>query len=139
MARITFNNFKLRNKLLLIYFFCVFIPIIATDAVILLTVNKSYENEKRKELSYVIERVEYNLSEIVEGCILFTNNLYNDQLLNDFLNTKYEDNIDYYSAYIHLLRNNNLSYNYNNGVLQKIEVFANNDSIFCLLHIKLSD
>lgn len=76
-----------------------------------------------------MERVEYNLTETVDGCILFTNNLYNDRFLDDFLNREYEDNISYYSAYIHLLRNNNLSYNYNNGVVLKIEVFADNDSI----------
>lgn len=129
MVKFTFNNFKIRNKLLLIYFFCVFIPIIFTDVVILLTVNQSYGDKKSKELSYVMERVEYNLKETVDGCILFTNNLYNDKLLDDFLTREYEDNISYYSAYIHLLRNNNLSYNYNNGVLQKIEMFADNDSI----------
>lgn len=129
MVKFTFNNFKIRNKLLLIYFFCVFIPIIFTDVVILLTVNQSYGDKKNKELSYVMERVEYNLKETVDGCILFTNNLYNDKLLDDFLTREYEDNISYYSAYIQLLRNNNLSYNYNNGVLQKIEMFADNDSI----------
>ena len=129
MVKFTFNNFKIRNKLLLIYFFCVFIPIIFTDVVILLTVNQSYGDKKNKELSYVMERVEYNLKETVDGCILFTNNLYNDKLLDDFLTREYEDNISYYSAYIQLLRNNNLSYNYNNGILQKIEMFADNDSI----------
>lgn len=129
MIKFTFNNFKIRNKLLIIYFSCVFIPIIVTDVVILLTVNQSYEDRKKNELSYVMERVEYNLTETVDGCILFTNNLYNDRFLDDFLNREYEDNISYYSAYIHLLRNNNLSYNYNNGVVLKIEVFADNDSI----------
>ena len=57
----------------MIYAFCVLIPIIVTDAIILLTVNQSAKERQRKELQYAMERIEYNLSEIVNGCILFTN------------------------------------------------------------------
>jgi len=113
----------------LIYAFCVLIPIIVTDAIILLTVNQSAKERQRKELQYAMERIEYNLSEIVNGCILFTNNLYNDRQLDAFLNKKYESRVSYYSEYIHLLRNNSLSYNYNNGILNKIEVFTDNNTI----------
>jgi two-component system sensor histidine kinase YesM len=127
--KFTFNNLKIRNKLLLIYVFCVLIPIIGTDAIILLTVNQSAKEKQRKELQYALERIEYNLSEIVNGCILFTNNLYNDRLLDAFLNKEYENHVSYYAEYIHLLRNNSLSYNYNNGVLYKIEVFTDNNTV----------
>lgn len=129
MKNFTFNNLKIRSKLLLIYAFCVFIPIIVTDAIILDTVNQSAKEKQTKELQHVMERVEYNLRETVRGCILFTSNLYNDRLLDEFLNTKYPDYVTYYEAYMQLLKKNSLSYNYNNGILYKIQVFADNDTI----------
>jgi len=129
VGRFSFNNLKIRSKLLLIYVFCVFLPIIVTDAIILITVNRSAKEKQYKELQYVMERIEYNLSETVNGCILFTNNLYNDRLLDEFLNKEYRSHISYYDEYISLLRNNNLSYNYNNGILSKIEVFTDNDTV----------
>lgn len=129
MGKFTFNNFKIRSKLLLIYAFCVFFPIIITDAVILMTVNRSSKENQEKELQYVMERIEYNLSETVNGCMLFTNNLYNDRLLDAFLNKEYKSYVSYYEEYIRLLRSNSLSYNYNNGILYKIEVFTDNNTV----------
>lgn len=123
------NNLKIRNKLLLIYFFCVFIPIILTDAIILFTVNYNSRADKHKEIQFLMDRIAYNLNETVEGCILFTNNLYMDRLLDEFLNRNYINNMTYYDEYIKLLKINSLSYNYNNGILFKIQVFADNDTI----------
>lgn len=129
MKRITFNNLKIRNKLLLIYLSCVILPIIITDVMILYLVNHSNQERQLKDLAHAVERVEYNLRETVKGCISFTNNLYNDRLLNDFLNRDYPDNITYYDEYMAILKNNSLSYNYNSGILYKIQVIADNDTI----------
>ncbi len=127
--KLTFNNFKIRNKLLLIYAFCVFIPIIVTDAIILHTVNVNSLRDQEKELQYAMERIEYNLTETVNGCILFTNNLYMDPSVNQFLNKKYINYMTYYDDFIKLTRNNNFSYNYNNGIVNKIQIFADNDTM----------
>jgi two-component system sensor histidine kinase YesM len=82
-----------------------------------------------RDLQHVIERVEYNLRETVNGCILFTNNLYTDRLLVKFLEKKYKSYTDYYEHYTELLQNNSLSYNYNYGLLSKIEIVADNDTM----------
>lgn len=127
--KFTFNNLKIRNKLLLIYAFCVFLPIILTDAIIMHTVNLSSKRDKEKELQYTMNRVEYNLTETINGCIGFTNNLYTDRTLNDFLNRNYNNNLSYYDEYIKLTRNNSFSYNYNNGILNQILIYADNETI----------
>lgn len=129
MNKFNINNFRIRNKLLLIYIFCVFIPILSTDAIILQTVNNNSKKEKEKELQYAIERVEYNLREKVNGCILFTHNTYSDPSLNDFLNKKYINYMSYYDDYYKILRNNSFSYDYNNGILSKVQIFADNETI----------
>lgn len=122
-------NLRIRIKLLLIYFFCVLIPIILTDATILHTVNHNTKTEKKQEIRFLMDRIAYNLNEIVEGCILFTNNIYLDKQLNEFLNVSYINNSTYYREYMELLEYNNLGYNYNNGKLFKVQVYADNNTI----------
>lgn len=129
MKKFSLNNFKIRTKLLLIYCFCVLIPIIFTDAIILYTVNSNYKENRKKDLTYVMERVKSNLTDTVESCILFTYNLYSDEKLNDFLSKQYQNNLDYYEDYTDILRYNGLSYNYNYGRLYKIITYADNDTL----------
>jgi two-component system sensor histidine kinase YesM len=92
-------------------------------------VNVNSLRDQEKELQYAMERIEYNLTETVNGCILFTNNLYMDPSVNQFLNKKYINYMTYYDDFIKLTRNNNFSYNYNNGIVNKIQIFADNDTM----------
>lgn len=129
MVKMTLNNFKIRTKLLLIYFFCVLMPLIFTDGIILYSIQRNARQDQLTALKDAMKRLEYNLDEIVNGSILFTHNLYTDQLLNDFLNHQYSSSLDYYYNYTMMQRNNSLSYNYNYGILTKIEIFADNDTL----------
>lgn len=124
-----FNNLKIRTKMLLIYAFCVLLPIILTDSIILYNMNKSDRESQLVDLSHAMDRVKYNLRSNVNNCILFTNNMYYDPDLDKFLNKQYTDFITYYSDYMKMLISNKLSYTFNAGLLSKIEVFADNDSI----------
>ena len=123
------NNFKIRSKMLLIYAFCVFLPIIVTDAMILWTVNENSRRDKEQELMYTMNRVEYNLTETINNCIGFTNNFYIDRALDEFLNKNYSSNLSYYDEYIRLSRENRFSYNYNNGILNQVLIYADNETI----------
>ncbi|HKL99215.1 MAG TPA: hypothetical protein VJZ06_04845, partial [Mobilitalea sp.] len=129
MMYFRFNNLKIRTKLLLIYSICVLLPIILTDAIILSNVNQNSKQMKMRDLQYLTERVEYNMSEAVVGSIMFTYNIYSDEILDKFLNKKYESLIDYYDEYYELQRNGNLNKNYNYGLLSKIEIYVDNDTI----------
>ena len=127
--KINLNNLSIRSKLLLLYFICVLIPIIITDAIIMYNVNQNYKESQLRDLRHAMERVEYNLSQNIEACTLFTNNMYTDGLLDKFLNKQYKSYNDYYVEYNKMLDNNSLSYNYNAGLLYKIEILADNDTM----------
>jgi two-component system sensor histidine kinase YesM len=129
MKRIYFNNLSIRSKLLLLYTLGVLLPIILTDAIILYTVNVNYNESQMRDLRHTMERVEYNLGQNIDACTLFTNNMYTDSLLDKFLNKQYSSYNDYYDEYNKMLDNNSLSYNYNAGLLYKIEIFADNDTM----------
>lgn len=124
-----FDHLKIRNKLLLIYLCCVLFPIILTDALFMINVRKNIRESHMRELQNAIARVEYDLEETVNRCYLFTSNLYTDQLLDDFLDHRYKSYNDYYESYMKMLRNNNFSYSYNYGLLNKIQIYTDNDTM----------
>lgn len=128
MKKLNLNNLKIRTKLLLIYTFCVLLPIFLTDAVILVTVSQNAKESQKREINQVVERVGYNLNDVVERCILFSSNLYNDTMLDEYLNKKYNTILEYYQYYRRMLTYNNLSYNNNYGI-QYIQIYADNDTI----------
>lgn len=129
MKKFSFNNLKIRTKLLLIYFFCVLIPIILIDSVIMYTVNRNYRKDFMRDLNNVMERVKSNLSDTVDSCILFTYNLYSDEQLDNFLSKHYENHLDYFKNYMEMLKYRNLSYNYNYGRINRILIYADNDTL----------
>lgn len=122
-------NLKIRNKLLLIYVVCVMSPIILTDAIILHTVNRNSREENKKDIQFLMERIEYNLNGTIEGGIAFTNKLYTDENLSNFLEARYLNNMTYYNEYMKLLKTNVLSYTYYNGGMNKSQIFADNNTI----------
>ncbi|MBH1942232.1 histidine kinase [Mobilitalea sibirica] len=91
--------------------------------------NSSYKKENENHLTNTMERVEYNLNKIIEASIKFTYNLYTDSLLDEFLNKKYDNYLEYYYDYRRMLTNNNFSYNYNYGMLYKIMIYADNNTL----------
>lgn len=93
------------------------------------TVNKNYKENRLRDLTHVMERVKSNLADTVDGCILFTYNLYTDEKLDKFLSKQYINHLDYYENYTEVLRYNNLSYNYNYGRLYKIIIYADNNTM----------
>lgn len=115
--------------MLLIYCFCVLIPIIFTDAIIMYTVNRNYKENRLNDLNYTMERIKSNLADTVDGCIMFTYNLYTDEKLDEFLSKEYINHLDYYEDYTEMLKYNSLSYNYNYGRLYKILIFADNNTL----------
>ena len=129
MKKFNLKNYKVRTKLLLIYCFCVLLPIIFTDAVILHTVNQNYKEDMMKDMTNVMERVKTNLKDTIDGSILFTYNMYSNEMLDNFINKKYENHLEYYQSYYSMLKNKVLSYNYNYGLLNKIFIYADNDTL----------
>lgn len=115
--------------MLLIYCFCVLLPIIFTDAIILYTVNSHYIENRMRDHTYVMERIKSNLIETVDSCILFTYNLYSNEMLDKFLSKQYVNHLDYYENYMDMKKYNSLSYNYNYGRLYKIVTYADNETL----------
>lgn len=129
----SFKNFlnycSIKAKLLIIFIFCVLIPMLITNSLMLYTVSDNQKKEQKINIYHVIDRVSYNLNGVIEECMMLTNHINSDEKLNNIISTDYNAPVEYYEKYFNLLRNTAISDYYNPQHIYKITVYVDNDSI----------
>lgn len=123
------DNVKIHNKLVILFIFCVLFPIVSTDCALLFIVGKKAELERITEMKNVQERLDSTFSYLLDAAENVANQFKKDKVLNDFLNTKYTDNMEYYERYHELMLDNAFSYYYQSESVYKISIFTNNNTV----------
>ncbi|BCZ45336.1 histidine kinase [Clostridium gelidum] len=123
------NNYSIKTKLLIIYAFCVLIPMIVTNSIVYLTIRNNEVKEQKVNMEHAIDRVKYNLGSVLDDCVLVSNHLHSDITLNDFVNERYDNLLSYYDKYNFLLRNNVINYYYNSQHVYQVTIYTDNDTI----------
>ena len=123
------NDFKIRNKLSIIYFFCVLIPVIMTNYVILSSIKENAMKQQSISIQNMMGRIKTNIQVKIGGCLAVTNRLCTDQELNEFLVQDYTSDLDYFNTYRNMLQNNVLRYYYDTQYINQIIIYANNSTI----------
>lgn len=123
------NNCSIRSKMLVIYLLCVLVPMIITNSIFYTTIRNSEIKEQRINMEHTIDRVKYNLDSVFDDCLLVSDHLYKDITLNDFINKRYDNFLDYYENYIFLLQNNVIKYYYRSQHVYQVTIFTDNNTI----------
>jgi len=123
------NNYSIRSKLLIMYLFCVLVPMIITNSIFYITIKNSEEKEQRISMEHAIDRVKYNLDAVFDDCVLVSDHLYKDMTLNDFITKRYDNLLAYYDRYIFLLQNNVIKYYYGPQHVYQVTIFTDNNTI----------
>lgn len=122
------NDFNIKTKLIIIYVFCMILPMVLTDSIILYILYDAGQKEQIYQFENISDVIRYDLEYIFEEAANRMNNIYLDREINDFLNKKYEDAYDFFSASTRLSEKSSLNllsrYNISNVV-----VCADNDTI----------
>ena len=123
------NNLTLNRKLLLLYFFCVLFPLLMTDGVILTMIISRARTEFEVELRNVATNVSADFVSSMKTASDISNNLYVDRSIYSFLETKFEDNADFYSQYYDYFENNGISSLYYLPNLSRFIFVADNNTM----------
>lgn len=123
------NNCTIKKKLLIIYIFCVLIPMIVAYSVIVYTIRSNEKNKQKINIDHVIERVNYNLNSVINECMLLSNYIIDDKILNEIISTKYNSPLEYYEKYSVLLDESTLKDYYNPQHIYKINIYVENNTI----------
>lgn len=122
------NDCNIRVKLILIYVFCVILPLVLTDSVIFYTLYEAGKKEQIHEFENVTNSIRYDLVYTMEEIVNQMNELYMDRVVYDFLDKHYEDPYDFFSARVGMEGRSSINrlggYNISNAV-----VYADNDTI----------
>lgn len=94
-----FNNLSLRNKLLIIYIFTVFIPITLTHIVFYHVTTNNVRNQKMNDLSLTVKEIANDFQTAIEDAVGISSMIYTDYELYNLLETKYTSTIDFIHAY----------------------------------------
>ena len=93
------NNLRIRKKLYLLYVFCVLVPLIITDSVIIAIVVGADRSSLRHELENIASSVQYNLDTSIESAVNAAKSLYINPYVYEFLDRTYDSDLDYFTQY----------------------------------------
>lgn len=99
------NDLSLRKKLRYLYYFCILVPIILTDAVILFSLFRAEQAEQFRDMADVASAVQYSITSFVESPTVVARSIYLDSSIQEFLSTQFQGPEDYFEQYQAVMRN----------------------------------
>lgn len=98
------NDIPITYKFLIIYICCILIPIIAINLFFYGQNSKQIRLREESNFHMTMERVSKEIKAIIDESIIVSHSIEGDRLLAEALDRTYVDDIDYYDAYVALLR-----------------------------------
>ncbi|MBU9720994.1 MULTISPECIES: sensor histidine kinase [Bacillaceae] len=123
-----FNNLKLRSKLLILYLLCVFIPIVVTNVTFYSVTTNNIKNQKMDDVDLVLEQITNEFLNVVDQAMGISAGFYSNTRLYEFLDTDYENSIQYIEAFEDFISHYNV-YSPLYYSIQDISYYTNNPTV----------
>ncbi|WP_274365395.1 sensor histidine kinase [Paenibacillus thermotolerans] len=129
LVKLTLNNFRLRNKMLIVYFLSVFVPIVFTNIVFYNVTIENVKKQRMQDISRAVEQIKQEFRSEIEDAVGISGVFYTDLLLNEIIEADYDSPIDYLEAYDSYLRRVLNSYAPVYHSVQAITVYVDNPTM----------
>ncbi|MDR6553536.1 sensor histidine kinase [Paenibacillus qinlingensis] len=129
IRRFQLNNVRLRNKLLMLYFLSVFIPILLTNVIFYQVTTHNVQRQKTEDISLNLDKLKDEFRAKIDNAVGISSFFYTDGLLNDALEQTYAETIDYVRMYNSQLAANINKYNLVYSEIKGIQMYTNNPTI----------
>lgn len=133
------NNVRLRDKMLGLYFLCVFVPILVTNAIFYSVTTNNVKNQMIQDITRTIEQVKNEFAREVEGTMEISSVFYTDHLLNEIIDKEYSHPADYIAAYDSYLRRILNAYTPVYNAVEEITIYVDNKTLLYSGGINLID
>jgi len=123
------NNIRLRNKMLLVYFLCVFAPIILTNAIFFSIITGNVRDRRMEEIARAVEQIKNDFRLQVDEAVGLSSYLYADYNTNLILEKQFvhtEDYVEAYDTYLRPMLNGNALLS---SSLQGVTIYADNPTL----------
>lgn len=127
--RWSLNNVRLRNKMLIVYFLSVFLPIVLTNVIFYQMTTENVKKQRQQDILRAIEQINNEFRAEIEDAITVSSVFISDYNLNAVLDKDYERLADYINDYNGLIRRilNNYTPVYTS--VQSIVVYVDNPTL----------
>ncbi len=122
------NNLKLHNKFLIMYVFCMIIPLILTDTVIFYSIYQQEYNLKMNELKNTAIAYQNEMTSIINYDAKIVQAICDTPALRQFLDFEYTDPHEYYLSFYDFV-NNSFFQTVTGMRNDRITIFTNNPTI----------
>lgn len=134
MARISscldrINDLPLKYKFILVYVFCVLIPIISINLFFISKVTTMVKERETENLRISMDRAKYDLVDLVRSAVAVSHSVSSDRFLSEMLNRRYAHVSEFYDVYYAYLRDriNRYSSIYNH--ISELSIYTTNHTI----------
>ncbi|QAY67587.1 cache domain-containing sensor histidine kinase [Paenibacillus protaetiae] len=125
----SFNNIRLRGKMLIVYTLSVFIPIVVTNIVFYQVTTHHVKQQKTNDMSKAMEQIRNDFLAQIDVAVGISSVLYTDNLLNDAMEKTYESATEYVDAYYSEISPTLYRYTPIYKAIQNISIYTSNNSI----------
>jgi two-component system sensor histidine kinase YesM len=123
------NDIPLKYKFLFIYLLCVLVPILSINTLFYVQISRNVDTRERENLEISVDRVVYDLMQIVNECVAISNTVAADRDFNEIMDFTYPDNEAYYEAYNNVLRDKMRQYSNLHSYIYWMGVYTENPTI----------
>lgn len=123
------DDIGVREKLLLLYVFCVLLPILTTNIVFYSMVSHDLHKREIEHLNNSLARIEDNINKTIMDSITLSHSLYTDRPLINALDEHYDSTTDLYTAFRQYLGNALTRYIHVYPNISNVTIFTDNTSI----------
>ncbi|MBB6637135.1 sensor histidine kinase [Cohnella thailandensis] len=128
-AAFSLNNVRMRNKMLIVYFLSVFIPVVLTNVIFYNITSNNVKKQKMRDISLAIEQIRNDFMAQVNAAVGISAVIYNDTILNQYLEESYEVPSDYVNNYQSYIIGMLSKYSPVYEAIQRITLYSNNSTI----------
>ena len=122
------NNYKVKKKLYILYFFCMLIPLLITDGVIISNIINSDLKDNKRRQEDMTSAVSYTVNSAIENAVAISKSIYVNSYINNFLEYSYSSPLEYYNHYLDFMRGSLFRSCLGNGSVE-IKLYADNPTL----------
>lgn len=123
------DNIRLRNKMLIVYIFCVLLPVVLTNVVFYQVTTNNVKNQRMRDIARALEQVKNEFRGEIDVAVRVSDVFTTDYILNEILETEYQSPVDYIAAYDSYLRKILNSYTPLYTSMQNIKIYLDNPTM----------
>lgn len=105
------NKVSIKRKLLLIFLFCVFIPLVVTDSIVMYVIVNTEKQDDITQMTNMAESAKYAIDDYTDFAYNTMLTISENKNVNSFSVIPYENGLEYYTEYYELSKNKLFSNN----------------------------